>query len=145
MRSNPYGRTENLEAGPRRTISGSGKGDRSMIRTILVALGILCSSTLWAQERVTPKESKGGQKQGELWTDVPESFRNVKIPSWPVPADLKQWEQGERERTRATLLRCLGEMPPRPDPARVKVLSKEEYDDYVLERFEFHNGVDTKV
>src|SRR5438552_3271 len=103
----------------RRTIGGSGKGGRSMIRRILVMLGIFLCSTLWAQERVTPRESKGGQKQGELWADVPESFRNVKIPSWPVPSDLKQWEHGERERTRATLLRCLGELPPRPDPARV--------------------------
>src|SRR5262249_59238353 len=36
-------------------------------------------------------------------------------------------------------------MPPRPDPAKVKVLSKEDQGDYVLERFEFHNGVDMVV
>jgi hypothetical protein len=110
-----------------------------------IVLGLLLSSALSAQERVTPKESKGGQKQGEPWADVPESFRNLKIPEWPVPADLKQWEQVDRAKTRATLLNCLGELPPRPDPKKVKVLSTEDHEDYVLERFEFHNGVDMTV
>jgi hypothetical protein len=36
-------------------------------------------------------------------------------------------------------------MPPRPDPARVKVLSKEEHEAYTLKRIEFHNGVDMVV
>src|SRR5262245_37121188 len=106
---------------------------------------VVLASTLCAQERVTPKESKGGVKQSELWAEVPETFRNTKIPQWSFPADVKQWEASEREKTRATLLRCLGEMPPRPDPAKVKVLSKEENDDYVTERFEFYNGVDVQV
>ena len=57
-----------------------------MVRTILVSMGIILSPALAAQERVTPKESKGGQKQGEPWSDVPESFRNLKIPDWSVPA-----------------------------------------------------------
>jgi dienelactone hydrolase len=106
---------------------------------------ILLLTPLAAQERVTPKDSKGGQKQSDLWADVPEAFRNTRIPQWSFPAELKQWESSEREKTRATLLGCLGEMPPRPDPARVRVLSKEENEDYVTERFEFHNGVDTTV
>jgi dienelactone hydrolase len=114
-----------------------------MIRTILIA--VLLSPTLFAQERVTPQSAKGGQKQGEPWADVPESFKAVKIPEWPVPTDLKQWEQVDRAKTRATLLACLGEMPPRPDPKKVKVLSKKDHEDYVLERFEFHNGVDMIV
>src|SRR5262249_52154396 len=41
--------------------------------------------------------------------------------------------------------RCLGEMPARPDPRKVKVLSREDKGDYTLERFEFHNGVDMVV
>ena len=36
-------------------------------------------------------------------------------------------------------------MPPRPDPRKVKVVSKEDHGDYTLERFEFHNGVDMVV
>jgi dienelactone hydrolase len=112
-----------------------------MIRTALAVL--LCAPA--AQERATPKEAKGGPKQGPAWAEVPESFRHLKIPEWPMPTDLARWQNVDRAETRATLLRCLGEMPPRPDPKNVKVLSREDHDDYVLERFEFHNGVDMVV
>jgi dienelactone hydrolase len=121
-----------------------------MIRMIPAAAAVLLAaliltSELPAQVRVTPKEAKGGQPQGEPWAEVPEGFRNLKIPEWPLPADLKRWQDTDRPRTRATLLKLLGEMPARPDPAKVKVLSREDQGDYVLERFEFHNGVDMVV
>jgi hypothetical protein len=98
-----------------------------------------------AQVRVTPQTSKGGERQGEAWAEVPESFRKMKIPDWPMPTDLKRWNEVDRAMTRATLLQCLGDMPPRPDPHKVKVLSREEHDGYTLERFEFYNGVDMVV
>jgi dienelactone hydrolase len=121
-----------------------------MIRTCLVCglvalIAVPTAAALLAQERVTPKESKGGEKQGEAWAEVPESFRHMRLPDWPVPTDLQRWQDTDRARTRGTLLRCLGEMPPRPDPARVKVVSREDQGDYILERFEFHNGVDMMV
>lgn len=115
---------------------------------ILIAVLILApvlSAPAPAQERVTPKAAKGGEKQGEPWAEVPESFRNLKIPEWPLPTDLKRWQEVDRARTRETLLRCLGELPPRPDPKKVKVVSREDQGDYVLERIEFHNGVDMVV
>src|SRR6185436_10422057 len=56
-----------------------------------------------------------------------------------------QWEKQDRARVRQTLLECLGEMPPRPDPRQVRVTSREDKGDYVLERFEFENGVDATV
>src|SRR5262245_38658304 len=111
----------------------------------LLIVFILGASSLHAQIRVAPKASKGGEKQGEAWAEVPESFKKIKIPDWPMPSDLKQWNTTDRDKTRATLLQCLGDMPPRPDPSKVKVVFKEEHDDYTLERFEFHNGVDMVV
>src|SRR5262249_54682727 len=126
------------------------QGECFMFRTLLItglilgSLGLMVTQ-LRGQERVTPKEAKGGEKQGEPWAEVPETFRHLKIPDWPVPTDLKRWQEVDREKTRAVLLHCLGEMPPRPDPKKVKVVSKEEFDDYTLERFEFHNGVDMVV
>jgi dienelactone hydrolase len=116
-----------------------------LISVALVIVPFALLGPLSAQERVTPKAAKGGEKQGEPWAEVPESFRNLKIPEWPIPTDLKRWQEVDRAKTRATLLRCLGEMPPRPDPKKVKVLSREDQGDYVLERFEFHNGVDMVV
>lgn len=98
-----------------------------------------------AQERVTPREAKGGEKQGEPWAEVPESFRNLRIPDWPMPTELKRWQETDRTATRQTLVRLLGDLPPRPDPKNVKVVSREDQGDYILERFEFFNGVDMTV
>jgi hypothetical protein len=121
-----------------------------MIRTmtgllVLVSVVLPVGPSLRAQARVTPKASKGGEKPGTAWAEVPESFKKLKIPDWPMPTDLKRWNEVDRARTRKTLLQCLGDMPPRPDPRKVKVISKEEHDDYTLERIEFHNGVDMVV
>src|SRR5688572_25238056 len=100
----------------------------SVARTLLIPVGLalalgLSSSSLPAQVRVTPKQAKGGEKQGEAWAEVPESFLSLKIPQWPLPTDLKRWQEVGRASTRQTLLQCLGEMPPRPDPGKVRVLS----------------------
>lgn len=106
---------------------------------------LLLSSFLPGQVRVKPAAAKGGEKQGEAWAEVPELFRNIKIPEWPIPTDLAAWQKTGRDQTRKTLLQCLGDMPPRPDPAKVKVVKKEEFEDYTLEQIEFHNGVDMVV
>ncbi len=55
-----------------------------MSRIIVASAAFLAAATLAAQERVTPREAKGGQKQGESWAEVPESFRSLKIPEWPA-------------------------------------------------------------
>jgi hypothetical protein len=116
-----------------------------VIAGVLLLIGMGFAGLLPAQERVTPQFAKGGEKQGEAWAEVPEGFRNMKIPVWPMPTNLKRWQEVDRAKTRETLLACLGEMPPRPDPRKVKVVSKEDHGDYILERFEFHNGVDMIV
>jgi dienelactone hydrolase len=69
----------------------------------------------------------------------------MRIPDWPLPTDLAQWEKTDRAKTRQTLVELLGPMPPRPDPANVRVISKEDHGAYTLERFEFYNGVDMVV
>jgi dienelactone hydrolase len=109
----------------------------------MFALGLTAPAP--AQVRVTPKDAKGGERQEEPWAEVPESFRNLKLPEWPLPTDRQQWQEIDRPKTRAALLHLLGEMPARPDPARVRVTSKEDHDGYTLERFQFHNGVDMVV
>jgi dienelactone hydrolase len=98
-----------------------------------------------AQVIVTPKAAKGGEIQAEPWAGVPASFRKIKFPDWPVPTERNRWEKQDRPQVRRTLLECLGEMPPRPDPHRVRVTSREDKPDYILERFEFENGVDATV
>lgn len=112
---------------------------------VAVACGLGMATPLPAQVRVTPEKSAGGTPFGEPWAAVPESFRDLGVPDWPVPTDLKRWREVDQPRTRETLLRLLGELPPRPDPSAVKVLSREDRGEFVLERFEFFNGVDMTV
>src|SRR5262249_16798565 len=50
-----------------------------------------------------------------------------------------------RKQVRETLVKCLGEMPPRPDPRNVKVVATQDEEDYTVEHFEFHNGADMVV
>jgi hypothetical protein len=99
----------------------------------LLVVGLFCVAV--AQERVTPQTSKGGVTWGEPWAEIPESFRSARPPEWPLPTDLAKWQNTDRAKVRAILLDCLGEMPARPDPAAVKVLSREEHEAYTLERF----------
>src|SRR5687768_16809225 len=87
---------------------------------------ITLTATAFAQVRVTPEKSKGGTKWGEPWDGIPETFRNLGVPDWKPPTDLKQWEATGREGVRKILRDCLGDMPARPDPKKVKVLSREE-------------------
>jgi dienelactone hydrolase len=110
---------------------------------------LLAAASASAQVRVTPENAKGGLPRyapyAEPWTDIPETFRDFGIPDWSVPTDLEKWQSVERGKIREILFQCLGDMPARPSPAAVKILSREERDGFTLERFEFHNGVDMVV
>src|SRR5262245_57679440 len=113
----------------------------------LLAIALLPSAS--GQERVTPAKSAGGLPRYEKYAapgvDIPDSFRDLRFPQWPLPTDLRRWQETDRLQVRQTLLACLGELPPRPPADRVKVLSVEDRGAFTLERFEFHNGVDMVV
>ena len=121
---------------------------RAIIGTATV-IGILLGGTAArAQFRVVPANAKGGPNYArfaEPLVDIPDSFRDLKIPDWPVPTDLKRWQDTDRAKVREIVVGSLGEMPPRPDPKQVKVLEKQDHEAYTLERFEFFNGVDMVV
>ena len=106
---------------------------------------LVCANLLHAQERVTPAKSKGGTIYREAWAEIPETFRSARPPEWPLPTDLSKWQNTDRAQVRQTLLDRLGEMPARPDPRQVKTVSREDRGEFILERFEFHNGVDMVV
>jgi dienelactone hydrolase len=110
----------------------------------IVLLSITLITPLAAQERVKPANAKGGQAFGEPWAEVPEIYKKIRIPDWPVPTDRQAWEK-DRVKVRATLMKCLGDMPARPDPRKVTITAKEDKGDYRIERFEFFNGVDQTV
>ena len=99
----------------------------------------------FAQERATSPLSKGGTPLNAKWEGVPPEFReSLKLPAWPLPTNLSRWER-DRLEVRKTLLKLLGDLPPRPDPAKMRVVSSEDRGDFTLEKIEFHNGADALV
>lgn len=119
----------------------------SRITSAVVALCV-CAGSASAQFRVTLAKSKGGANYApyaEPWVDIPETFRDWKIPEWPLPTDLDRWQTTGRAEVRRVLDECLGEMPPRPPASNVRVVSREDRGEFLLERFEFFNGVDMVV
>jgi dienelactone hydrolase len=97
------------------------------------------------RERATSPNSKGGTPLNGKWEGVPAEFRaSLKLPEWPLPTDLRRWER-ERIDVRRTLVKLLGDLPARPDPAKVKVVATEDRGEFTLERIEFHNGADARV
>ncbi len=100
---------------------------------------------MFSQERVTSPHSKGGTPLNAKWEGVPEEFRaSLKFPEWPMPANLQQWER-DRGQVRATLVKLMGDLPPRPDPRKVRVLSSEDRGEFTLDKIQFHNGADAIV
>jgi dienelactone hydrolase len=78
------------------------------------------------------------------WVGVPEAFRNLPIGKFVVPGDLSKWK-GQREKVRSIVLNSLGEMPPRPSPSKVRIVSVDKKPGWRIEKFVFDNGVDSEV
>lgn len=99
----------------------------------------------FGQERATSPHSKGGTPLNQKWEGVPAEFReSLKLPVWPLPTNIQQWER-DRVNVRQTLVKLMGDLPPRPDPAKVRVVAVENRGEFTLEKIEFHNGADAVV
>jgi dienelactone hydrolase len=80
----------------------------------------------------------------EPWAGVPEAYRNVPIGKLEIPAQLPDWKR-QRPKIKAIVMNSLGKLPPRPAPAKVRTVSVDRKDGYRIEKFVFHNGVDSEV
>src|SRR5207249_9931564 len=61
-----------------------------------------------------------------------------------VPGTLKAWEK-KRAEVRERLRQLLGRLPSRPKILRVKILSRTDRGEFVLEKFQFDNGAGATV
>ena len=103
------------------------------MRILLVAL---IAFSIFAQAPPAPLQ--------EPWQEVPEDFRKLPIGKLNIPADLGKWKT-QREKVKSIVLNSLGELPPRPSAANVKIIGVDKKDGWRIEKFEFHNGVDSLV
>lgn len=101
-----------------------------------LTLVFLAGLTLLAQPPSDPLQAP--------WEGVPESFRNLPIGKLAIPSTRAQW-RNQRARVRRIVLESLGEMPPRPSTPAVRIVSTDHKPGWRIEKFEFHNGVDSLV
>lgn len=117
-----------------------------VIPASLLVLGMALIDVAVAQERITPtSKTRGGRVLATPWSKASKGTQRLKFPSWQIPGDLQRWNRVDRKEVHTTLMNCLGDLPKRPNPGNVKVLSREDKGDYWLERIEFDNGLDALV
>ena len=78
------------------------------------------------------------------WEGVPERYRKLPVGQFEVPTSVAQWKAA-REKVKRIVISSLGEVPPRPSPLNVRVVSTDQKDGYRIEKFVFDNGVDSMV
>ncbi len=86
-----------------------------------------------------------GQRPGLQEVNEPAKswIASVKVPAFSPPATWPEWA-GQRAEIRATLLKLLGDFPPRPKPT-ARIVSRTEGDGYILEKFVFDDGLGAEV
>ncbi len=72
---------------------------------------------------------------------VPEAFRKMTVPAFPVPASKAEWDK-DRPAVLAKVVATLGDLPPRPAKPMVKLVSAEQRPGFRLERLRIDNGID---
>lgn len=78
------------------------------------------------------------------WQDVPDGFRKLPVGKLEIPKDLASWK-AQRGKVKTIVIDSLGQLPARPSPLNVKVVQTDKKDGWRIEKFVFHNGVDTEV
>jgi lysophospholipase L1-like esterase/dienelactone hydrolase len=72
---------------------------------------------------------------------VPEAFKNMKVPEFPLPLSARAWEHA-RPNVKAKVVASLGDLPPRPAKPKAHLVSAEIRQGFRLERLRIDNGVD---
>ncbi|HYT92928.1 MAG TPA: dienelactone hydrolase family protein, partial [Gemmataceae bacterium] len=75
---------------------------------------------------------------------VPSAYRKLRVPELPLPADAAAWK-AQRPEVHRKVIESLGDLPPRPNPVKARIVSRELRRDYTLERIAIDNGVDGEV
>jgi poly(3-hydroxybutyrate) depolymerase len=91
-------------------------------------------------------EAAAAYRQREAERDglVPPRYRNLKFGKFQPPSGASEWKS-ERPEVLRKVLDSLGDLPPRPSPQKVRVVSRELRPGYTVERVAIDNGADGEV
>jgi len=92
-----------------------------------------------AQNSVTPDSI-----WQEPWEGVPDYYQKWNYPDYQFPENLSQWNI-KRTEVKETLKNLLGNIPERPTKLKVKTLSREVKNGYILEKFLIDNEIDSWI
>ena len=84
------------------------------------------------------------KKEKELDALVPPAFKKLPIGTFHIPKNEAAWKQ-QRPDVLKKVLQSLGDLPPRPSPQKVRIVSRELRNGYTVERIAIDNGVDSEV
>ena len=84
------------------------------------------------------------RRQAERDVAIPPAYRHLPVPPFPPPAGAAAW-RAQRPDVYQTVLRSLGDLPPRSSPKHARVISRELRDGYSVEKVALPNGVDGDV
>lgn len=92
-----------------------------------------------------PKAAEAYRKaQAERDRQVPEVFRTIKAPEFRIPENADAWN-ARRPALLKAVRDSLGNLPPRPNPPRSQIVSRELRPGYTLEKIVLDNGADGEV
>jgi dienelactone hydrolase len=84
------------------------------------------------------------QSAQKPWEGVPPGYQKLAVGHLEICSSLVDWKV-QRDAIRTIVLRCLGDMPARPSRLDVRTVSVDQKDGYRIEKFVFHNDVDSEV
>jgi dienelactone hydrolase/lysophospholipase L1-like esterase len=77
-------------------------------------------------------------------TQVPVTYKNLKIGEFPFPKSAAAWKD-QRPEIKKIVVQSLGELPARPSEPQARLISRELRVGYTLEKIALANGVDGDV
>ncbi|MBI5009096.1 MAG: dienelactone hydrolase family protein [Bacteroidia bacterium] len=111
----------------------------SSVFLIFLLISILSCEIISGQDSVTPDSI--WQKP---WDGVPEYYQKWNYPDYMFPENLSQWNV-KRTEVQETLKNLLGDIPERPAKLKVKTISREVKNGYILEKFVIDNEIDSWI
>lgn len=75
---------------------------------------------------------------------VPEVFRKITVPEFPVPKSADEWAK-RRDDVKSKVVASLGDLPVRTKPPKVRLVSAEYRRGFRLEKLRLGNGIDGEM
>jgi lysophospholipase L1-like esterase/dienelactone hydrolase len=84
------------------------------------------------------------KSEAEHDVQVPSAYKNLPVGNFRVPESAAAWKE-QRPDVLKKVLQSLGDLPARPSPQRVRLVSRELRQGYTLERVAIDNGLDGEI